>query len=76
MSMQVNIHKAKSQLSKLIKAALAGEEVIIANGDRPVVKLVPVPSKGYQLGGLEGIIVPPPDSFFDPLSEDELREWE
>lgn len=74
--MQVNIHKAKSQLSKLIKAALAGEEVIIAHGNRPVVKLVPVPSKGYRLGGLEGVIPPPPDSFFDPLTEEELREWE
>ena len=74
--MQVNIHKAKSQLFKLIQAALAGEEVIIANGDRPVVKRVPAPSEGYQLGGLAGIIAPPPDSFFDPLSEEELREWE
>jgi antitoxin (DNA-binding transcriptional repressor) of toxin-antitoxin stability system len=50
--------------------------VIIANGERPVVRLAPVRSKNYQLGGLEGVIAPPPDSFFDPLSEDELREWE
>ncbi len=74
--MQVNIHEAKSQLSKLIKAALAGEEVIIANGNRPVVKLVPVSASGFRLGGLVGKVAPPPDSFFDPLSEEELREWE
>jgi len=74
--MQVTIHAAKSQLSKLIQAALSGEEVIIANGDRPVVKLVPIPSQRYRLGGMKGEVTLPPDSFFDPLSEDELRMWE
>ncbi len=37
---QVNIHEAKTQLSKLIKKVLAGEEVIIAKGNKPVVKIV------------------------------------
>ena len=74
--MQVNIHAAKSQLSKLIQAALAGEEVIIAKGDRPVVKIVPLPSTGYRLGGLVGEIPPPPDSFFAPLDEAGLGDWE
>ena len=40
--MQVNMLDAKSQLSKLVKAALAGEDVIIANKGVPFVKLVPV----------------------------------
>jgi len=40
--MQVNMLDAKSQLSRLVKAALAGEDVIIANKGVPVVKLVPV----------------------------------
>lgn len=74
--MQVTIHAAKTQLSKLIQAALAGEEVIIANGGTPVVKLVPVPRGQYRLGRLEGKLPPPPDEFFDPLGEDELAEWE
>jgi prevent-host-death family protein len=38
--MQVNMLEAKNQLSKLVKAAIAGEEVVIANNGRPVVKLV------------------------------------
>lgn len=42
--MQVNMLDAKSQLSKLVKAALAGEDVIIANKGVPAVKLVPVVS--------------------------------
>ena len=40
--MQVNMLDAKSQLSKLVKAALAGEDVIIANKGVPAVRLVPV----------------------------------
>lgn len=39
--MQVNILEARNQLSRLIKAALAGEEVIIANRGEPVVRLIP-----------------------------------
>jgi prevent-host-death family protein len=38
--MQVNILEAKNQLSKLVKAAAAGEEVIIASNGKPVAKLV------------------------------------
>jgi prevent-host-death family protein len=38
--MKVNILEAKNQLSRLVKAALAGEEVVIANNGRPVVRLV------------------------------------
>lgn len=49
-SMQVNMFEAKSQLSKLVKAALEGEEVIIASNGKPVVKLVPLGTKG-KLGG-------------------------
>jgi prevent-host-death family protein len=74
--MQLTIHAAKTHLSKLIQVALAGEEVIIANGGKPVVKLVPLPGGRYQLGGLESKLAPPSDEFFEPLGEDELAEWE
>jgi prevent-host-death family protein len=36
-----NIHEAKSQLSKLIESALAGEEIIIAKAGKPLVRLIP-----------------------------------
>jgi prevent-host-death family protein len=39
--MQVNMHEAKTRLSELVAAALRGEEVVIANAGRPVVRLVP-----------------------------------
>ncbi len=40
--MQVNIFEAKNRLSQLIKAALAGEEVVIANRGQPIARLVPI----------------------------------
>ena len=51
-----NIHQAKTQLSKLIEHAMAGEEVIIAKAGRPMVRLVPIqadrgPRKGGQWKG-------------------------
>jgi prevent-host-death family protein len=40
--MQFTVHAAKRQLSKLTDAGLAGEEVVIAKGSKPVVRLVPI----------------------------------
>ncbi|HEY5791703.1 MAG TPA: type II toxin-antitoxin system Phd/YefM family antitoxin [Chthoniobacterales bacterium] len=51
---QVTIHEAKTQLSRLIQKALAGEEVIIANRDKPVVRLAVIATEKpkRRLGGL------------------------
>ncbi|HWF00259.1 MAG TPA: type II toxin-antitoxin system prevent-host-death family antitoxin [Caulobacteraceae bacterium] len=75
--MIVKIHQAKTQLSKLIAAALAGEEVVIARGSEPVVKLTPIaPVKRRRVPGrLKGKIAFS-DSFFDPLPDEELALWE
>ncbi|WP_298938250.1 type II toxin-antitoxin system prevent-host-death family antitoxin [uncultured Ruegeria sp.] len=73
--MLFTVHKAKSQLSKLIDAALAGEEVVIAKGTKPVVKLVAIPQSRFKLGVLEGKVGNPPD-FLEPLSTEELDAWE
>ncbi|MEP7455819.1 type II toxin-antitoxin system Phd/YefM family antitoxin [Phyllobacterium sp. SB3] len=72
--MRVNVHAAKTNLSKLIEAALNGEEVIIAKGDKPVVKLVPIPKNRLKAGMLS-IGGEPPD-FLEPMSEEDLRLWE
>lgn len=40
--MVVNMHKAKSELSKLVERAESGEEVVIARHGKPAVRLVPV----------------------------------
>jgi prevent-host-death family protein len=54
--MEVGIHEAKTKLSKLIPAALSGEEVIITKSGHPLVKLVPVQAKGglRQVGLYQG----------------------
>lgn len=49
--MQVNILEAKNRLSQLIKAAQAGEEVIIANRGEPVVRLVPTSAASTATAG-------------------------
>lgn len=77
--MTVKIHEAKTQLSRLIARAEAGEEIIIARDDKPVVKLTPVASarKKRIPGLMKGKWPNLPDSlFFDPLPEEELRAWE
>ena len=76
----VTIHKAKTQLSKLIARAEAGEEIVIARGKEPVVRLTPVATAGAKrrrlAGRLKGKISIPDSFFFDPLPEEELRLWE
>lgn len=53
--MQVNIHYAKTHLSKLIEQAENGEEVVLARNGKPAVKLIPVPvKKKTLLGALKG----------------------
>jgi len=56
----VNMHEAKSTLSKLVLHAESGEEIIIARAGKPVAKIVPYtePARAKILGSLKGIIAP------------------
>ena len=73
----INIDEAKTHLSRLLDRVAAGEEVVIARAGKPVARLVPVDQIAPRQIGLWSHIKPPPDSFFfDPLPEDELRQWE
>lgn len=72
------IHAAKTNLSKLIARAEAGEEIVLARGNEPVAKIVAVSQKAKpnrKFGALKGKIKIGPE-FFDPLPEDELKRWE
>ena len=75
--MIVTIHAAKTNLSRLIERACAGEEIVIARGPQPVVRLVPVMRSApkRQFGALKGK-VRLGDEFFEPLPADELARWE
>ena len=73
----VKIHHAKTHLSRLIEKACEGEEIIIARGDEPLVRLQPLRGKQGQRkpGRLKGILKVGPE-FFEPLSEEELKSWD
>ena len=76
--MEVNIHEAKTHLSKLLERVSLGEEVIIAKAGKPVAKLVPLDDqpKGRVLGSAEGEFTVP-DDFNDPLPKEiEDLFWE
>jgi prevent-host-death family protein len=68
--MEVNIHEAKTHLSRLLERVALGEEVIIAKAGTPVAKLVPVQSKKrkFQFGSAKGEFIVP-DNFNDPDPE-------
>jgi prevent-host-death family protein len=72
----VNIHEAKTHLSRLVARAAQGEPFIIAKAGKPLVKVVPLdapaPSEMKRLGFMEGLIEVPDD--FDTIFEDEIEE--
>ncbi len=72
----VNMHQAKSSLSRLVERALAGEDVVIARNGEPLVRLVPIPKEREPRvpGRSKGRIWIAPD--FDEMSEEELKDWE
>jgi len=76
--MEVNIHEAKTHLSKLLERVALGEEVIIAKAGKPVAKLVPLLSERprFRLGSAKGEFTVP-DDFNDPLPKEiEDLFWE
>jgi prevent-host-death family protein len=72
----ITIHKAKTELSKLIERACRGEEIVIARGKTPVVRLVAIADKKGQRkpGALRGKLKVGPE-FFEPLPPEELDAW-
>lgn len=75
--MQMNVAEAKARLSELVAAAERGEEVVIARGGRPAVRLVPATQATVRLGLLKELVDPKsvPD-FLQPMDSDDLASWE
>lgn len=72
----VNVHQAKTQLSRLLAQVEAGEEVVIARRGEPVARLVRCKPRGKRrFGSMKGKIFVD-DSILDPLPDDELAAWE
>ena len=76
--MQVNVHEAKTNLSRLIAKAMEGQEVVIAKAGKPLVKLVriPKPSGKKVLGSAKdvpGLVLK--EGWDAPLSDQEMAKW-
>ena len=72
----VNVHEAKTQLSKLLRRVEAGEEIIIGRAGRPVARLTPFTSPDLpsrKPGGWEGQVVMADD--FDALPDDVVEAF-
>lgn len=75
-TIQANMHEAKTNLSKLVGLAMAGEDVVIAKSGKPLVRLTALPqTEKRTLGRLRGMATIP-DEAFAPLTDEELQEWE
>jgi prevent-host-death family protein len=70
----VNMHEAKTELSRLVGQALAGEEVIIARAGKPAVRLTPL-RQVRRPGSAKGTVHIAPN-FDDPLPEDITSAFE
>jgi prevent-host-death family protein len=73
----VNIHEAKTQFSKLVDAAMRGEEVVIAKAGKPAAKLIPITKEKpkRRFGVLKGKLQIA-DNFDAPLPDDVLASFE
>lgn len=72
----VNVHRAKTELSRLLARVEAGEEVVIARRGEPVARLVSCKPRGKRRPDiLKGKVIVP-DNFLDPLPAGELELWE
>ena len=74
---QVNIHEAKTHLSRLLAQAAAGEEVVIAKSGKPLAKLTPIGNvKPKRTLGRDSGLFEVPEDFNASLPENELRAFE
>ena len=68
--MTVNVHEAKTHLSRILDEVRDGRSYVLAKNGEPYARLVPiVPPVERELGFLDGTV---PDSFFEPLPDEEL----
>lgn len=77
MTLTVNVHEAKTQFSRLLERAHAGQEIILAKAGKPYARLVPLAHDevaARKPGRLAGKRLP--DAFLDPLPPEELAAWE
>lgn len=71
----VNVHDAKTHLSQLLARVEAGEHIVIARAGKPVARLEPIsPRPRLDIGFMDHVVVG--DELLEPMTEEELAEWE
>lgn len=66
----VNVHEAKTHLSRLLRRVLLGEEIIIARGGVPVARLSPIATHRERVFGTDRGVLVVPEDFNAPLPDD------
>lgn len=75
--LKVNVHEAKSQLSRLLELVEQGERVIIARSGKPVAELVPAPEEGgfpFGIAQKDGLVAEG-DQWWQPMTDEEADDW-
>jgi prevent-host-death family protein len=74
----VNMHEAKTNLSRLVEKAAQGESVVIAKAGKPMVRIIsvdaPVPARKKRIGFLAGQVTVPGVQVFNELGSEEIAE--
>ena len=73
----VNVHEAKTHLSRLLERVAAGEEILISKAGKPMAKLTPLSKpQSDRVPGLDKGVIQIPDDFDAPLPDDVLELFE
>lgn len=73
---EVGVHEAKTNLSRLLRRVAAGEEVVIRRGRQPVARLIAVRGRGGRGLGIDRGVLTVPEDFDAELPSDILAEFE
>lgn len=74
--MEFNVHRAKTQFSKLLDLTQEGERVVITRNGNPVAELIPAQKKGaLLLGSARGTLLTESDEWWQPENKEELADW-
>jgi prevent-host-death family protein len=74
--MEVNVHEAKTHLSKLLKRVAAGEEIIISKAGKPIAKLTPMRDRAQRRFGIDEGVFQVPEDFDAALPDEVLQAFE